>query len=141
MNHVLVLLTIIAIGNALESHLGTFRGTARNASGILQLGSDASATTVFELDNRNDSLALRAITKSGRRLTVAVWPMGRVSVRGSTLTAQGLRTGPLHQRRTLDWNVTAGIRVSATLTTNGASQKHDDFFGGGSVQLTLLKVR
>lgn len=141
MNYLLALLVILALGTAINPHLGTYRGTARNASGILQLGSDASATTVFELALRNDSLVLRAIAKSGSVSTVACWPMSRVQVSGATVTAKGLRTGPLHQRRSLHWNTTVGIRASATLTTMGATQKQDDFFGGGSVQLTLLKVR
>jgi hypothetical protein len=123
-----------------DSLTGVFKGSARNQSGVLQLGGTAT-NTVFQLQHVADSLHLRALTLSGTERTIASWPLSRVTISGDSFTAKGLPKGPLHLRRTLTWTLSAGIRVSATIRTNAASQKSDDFFGGGEVILTAVKVR
>jgi hypothetical protein len=142
MNAVLLASLLLA---ALQSHpidrlTGVFKGSARNQSGVLQLGGTAT-NTVFQLQHVADSLHLRASTLSGTERTIASWPLSRVTISGDSFTAKGLPKGPLHLRRTLTWTLSAGIRVSATIRTNAASQKSDDFFGGGEVILTAVKVR
>lgn len=130
---------------ALQSHpidrlTGVFKGSARNQSGVLQLGGTAT-NTVFQLQHAADSLHLRAITMSGTERTIASWALSRITISGDSFTAKGLPKGPLHLRRSLTWTQSAGIRVSATITTNAASQQPDDFFGGGEVMLSLMKIR
>ncbi len=122
-------------------HLGTFQGTLRNASGVLQLGGADASKSVVKLSFSGDSLVLEAIDKAGTLRRLASWPMSRVSVSGDALTATGVSRGALHLRRSLTWKLIGGIRVSAELTTAGASQREDDFFGGSRVMLTLLKIR
>ena len=130
-----------AVSQDLRSLTGVFQGTARNASGVLQLGGQAATNTVFELMQSRDSLQLKAISRSGTNTTVASWHIKRVTVLGQTLNAKGLTRGPLHLRRSCTWTQLGGIRVQATITTNGASQRSDDFFGGGEVMLSLIKIR
>ena len=142
MNAVFLVSLLLA---ALQSHpidrlTGVFKGSARNQSGVLQLGGTAT-NTVFQLQHVADSLHLRALTLSGTERTIASWPLSRVTISGESFTAKGLTKGPLHLRRTLTWTLSAGIRVSATVRTNAASQQSDDFFGGGEVTLTAVKVR
>ncbi|MFN4984826.1 MAG: hypothetical protein ACK5GI_01605 [Ignavibacteria bacterium] len=129
-----------------DAFTGVFKGTARNNGGVLQLGGAASSSTVFMLQRTGDSLHLRAVASGGTERTIGSWPVARVktdkpSPTEQVLTATGLPKGPLHLRRTLTWTQSAGIRVSATVRTNNASQTQDDFFGGGEVTLTLMKAR
>lgn len=124
-----------------DPFLGTFQGTLRNASGVLQLGGSDATKSIVTLSASADSLVLEAIDKTGSNRRIAAWPMARVKVAGDVLTATGLSKGALHLRRSLSWKRSGGIRVSAELTTAGASQREDDYFGGGRVMLTLLKIR
>ena len=123
------------------AYLGTFQGTLRNASGVLQLGGADATKSVVQLSVSRDSLVLEAIDKTGTSRRLATWPMSRVTVAGDALKATGASKGALHLRRSLTWKLIGGIRVSAELTTAGASQREDDFFGGSRVLLTLLKIR
>lgn len=137
----LVSLLLVALQSPpIDRLTGVFKGSARNQSGVLQLGGTAT-NTVFQLQHTADSLHLRALTLSGTERTIASWPLSRVTISGESFTAKGLPKGPLHLRRTLTWTLSAGIRVSATIRTNAASQRSDDFFGGGEVTLTAVKVR
>lgn len=132
---------ILTASAAIDTHLGVYKGVARNASGPLQLGNGTAANTVFQLQTVRDSLFLRANARGGSSVTVAVWPLTRVSCTGESLSAKGLQKGSLHLRRSMRWSLSGGIRVSATLTTHGASQPADDFFGGSKVLLTMMKTR
>lgn len=148
-----VVIIILALSTSLagtpdcvRTHVGTFKGTARNAAGPLQL-EGAATTTIFTLSVTADSLYLRALAAGGQERTIAAWPLTRVICAGEMLKANGATatttatTGPLHLRRTMMWNLKGGIRAEATVSTKGSSQPADDFFGGSEVQLTLLKVR
>lgn len=126
---------------SVASFIGTFQGTLRNASGVLQLGGADATKSIVKLSTSRDSLILEAIDKTGTLRRIATWPLSRVSVAGDALTATGVSKGALHLRRSLTWKLIGGIRVSAELTTAGASQREDDFFGGSRVMLTLLKIR
>lgn len=126
---------------AANSFLGTFQGTLRNASGVLQLGGADATKSVVTLKASADSLLLEAMDKTGSIRRIAAWPMARVKVAGDVLAATGFSKGALHLRRSLSWKRSGGIRVSAELTTSGASQREDDYFGGSRVMLTLLKIR
>ena len=125
----------------ITAHLGTYQGTLRNASGVLQLGGADATKSVVVLSASADSLRLDAMDKGGTLRRIGSWPMTRVTAAGESFTATGVQKGPLHLRRTLTWKRTAGIRVNAELTTANASQREDDYFGGSRVQLTLLKIR
>jgi len=125
----------------ITAHLGTYQGTLRNASGVLQLGGADATKSVVVLSVSADSLRLDAMDKAGAMRRIGSWPMTRVTTAGESLTATGLPKGALHLRRTLTWKRTAGIRVNAELSTANASQREDDYFGGSRVQLTLLKIR
>jgi hypothetical protein len=125
----------------ITAHLGTYQGTLRNASGVLQLGGADATKSVVVLSASADSLRLDAMDKAGTMRRIGSWPMTRVSAAGESFTANGLPKGALHLRRTLTWKRTAGIRVNAELSTANASQREDDYFGGSRVQLTLLKIR
>jgi hypothetical protein len=124
---------------SITAHLGTYQGTLRNASGVLQLGGADATKSVVVLSASADSLRLDAMDKGGTLRRIGSWPMTRVTAAGESFT--GVQKGPLHLRRTLTWKRTAGIRVNAELTTANASQREDDYFGGSRVQLTLLKIR
>lgn len=126
---------------SLQPHLGSYRGTLRNAAGIAQLGSADSVTTTVTLEQVRDSLFLRAIKRSGTQQTIGAWPASRVSFTSTTITAKGLQRGPLHLRRDMTWTLTAGIRANAELRLRGKATADDDYFGGRVVALTLLKVR
>lgn len=139
-NLYLASITLVA-SLAIDPHLGVYKGVARNASGPLQLGNSTAVTTIFQLQTTGDSLHLRANARGGNTVIVASWPLTRVSCTGESLSAKGLQKGPLHLRRSLQWSLSGGIRVSAMVTTHGASQPADDFFGGSKVQLTLIKTR
>lgn len=137
----LLLASVSLFSQSLNSFTGVYKGTARNQGGVLQLGGASSSSTVFMLARTGDSLHLRAVASGGVERTIGSWPVARVKTDKQTLTATGLFKGPLHLRRTLTWTQSAGIRVSASVRTSGASQTPDDFFGGGEVTLTLMKVR
>lgn len=126
---------------SLQPHLGSYRGTLRNAAGIAQLGTADSVTTTVTLEQARDSLFLRAISRSGTQQTLGAWPRSRLSVTTTTITARGVQQGPLHLRRDLTWTLSAGIRVNADLKLRGKATTDDDYFGGMVVALTLLKVR
>lgn len=132
---------ILAAFTAIDPHLGVYKGVARNASGPLQLGNTTAVTTIFQLQTSGDSLYLRANARGGNNVVVASWPLTRISYTGESLSAKGLPKGPLHLRRSMRWSLSGGIRVSATVTTHGASQTSDDFFGGSTVTLTLVKLQ
>lgn len=142
---IVALLTLTSVmpiqAQQVAPHLGTYQGTLRNASGVLQLGGADATKSVVKLSISGDSLVLEAIDKAGTLRRLATWPMSRVNVAGEVLTATGASTGAIHLRRSLTWKLSGGIRVSAELTTAGASQRDDDFFGGSRVMLTLLKIR
>ncbi|MEY2720163.1 MAG: hypothetical protein RLZZ273_1529 [Bacteroidota bacterium] len=137
----LLLASASLFSQSLDTFTGVYKGTARNQGGVLQLGGASSSATVFMLARAGDSLHLRAVATGGTERTVGSWPVARVKTDNQTFTATGLTKGPLHLRRTLTWTQSAGIRVSASVRTNGASQAPDDFFGGGEVTLTLMKAR
>ncbi len=126
--------------SSLSTHTGVYRGTARNAAGPLQLGNADAVNTVFRLTVTGDSLFLRANTRSGTIVDVGAWPTSRVKTTSTTLSATGLLKGPLRLRRDLQWTLSGGIRVAAVVTTRNPSQKADDYFGGGTVNLTLMKI-
>lgn len=126
--------------NPIDRFCGAFKGTARNQSGVLQLGG-ASANTIFQLQHIADSVRLSALSLNGSDRVIAAWPVSRVNVSGESLTATGLAKGPLRLRRTCTWTQTAGLRVQATIRTQGASQTSDDYFGGSEVAITAIKVR
>ena len=138
-NLILACTTLVASA-AIDPHLGVYKGVARNASGPLQLGNSTAVTTIFQLQTTSDSLHLRANARGGNTVIVASWPHTRVSCTGESLSAKGLQKGPLRLRRSMQWSLSGGIRVSATVTTHGASQSPDDFFGGSTVILTLIKT-
>ena len=125
---------------AIDTHLGVYKGIARNASGPLQLGNSSAVNTIFQLQSSDDSLYLRANARGGSTVTVASWPLSRVAYTTESLSAKGLTKGPLHLRRSMQWSISGGIRVSATVTTHGASQTADDFLGGSKVMLTLVRI-
>jgi hypothetical protein len=127
--------------SSLPTHTGVYKGTARNAAETLQLGNADAVNSVFQLTVIGDSLLLQAITRSGTQIHIGTWPMSRVTATPTELSTKGLPKGPLHLRRDLQWTLSGGIRVTATVTTRNPSQKSDDFFGGGAVNLTLMKVR
>jgi hypothetical protein len=127
--------------SSLPAHTGVYKGTARNAAGTLQLGNADGVTTVFQFSVIGDSLSLRANTRSGSQMLIGTWPLSRVTATPTEISTKGLPKGPLHLRRDLQWTLSGGIRVTATVTTRNPSQKSDDFFGGGAVNLTLMKVR
>lgn len=136
-----VLLAVTAQSTQLSTHEGVYRGTARNTAGTLQLGNTDAVKTVFRLDVAGDSLYLKANTRGASESVVGAWPTSRVSATETTFSAKGLSKGPLHLRRDLHWTISGGVRVSATITTRNPSQRPDDYFGGSSVSLTLLKIR
>ncbi|MBU3679768.1 MAG: hypothetical protein FGM32_09210 [Candidatus Kapabacteria bacterium] len=136
-----VISLILTTSAAIDAHLGVYKGVARNASGPLQLGNTTAVTTIFQLQTIGDSLHLRANARGGSNVIVASWPLTRVSCTTESLNAKGLPKGPLHLRRSMQWSISGGIRVSATVTTHGASQTTDDFFGGAKVMLTLVRVK
>lgn len=136
-----IVLSCMVLSADVTSHVGVYRGTARNAAGTLQLGNNSATTSVFQLETVKDSLYLKGNARGGTAIVLASWPLSRVESTKESIKAKGLSKGPLHHRRSLQWNISGGIRVSATIITNGASQPPDDFFGGSEVMLTLLKVR
>lgn len=127
--------------SSLSTYTGVYKGTARNAAGALQLGNADAVNTVFQLTVIGDSLHLRANTRSGTTVDLGAWPTSRVNATSTTLSATGLLKGPLRLRRDLQWTLSGGIRVTAVVTTRNPSQKADDYFGGGTVNLTLVKLR
>lgn len=138
---IVILVALAAQATRISTHEGVYRGTARNAAGTLQLGNADAVNTMFRLTAVGDSVFLRANTRGGTEIVVGAWPTTRVSATSTTLSAKGLATGPLHLRRDLQWALYGGVRVAATITTRNPSQKSDDYFGGRSVSLTLMKVR
>lgn len=136
-----IILVLLQAPSALQPHLGSYRGTLRNAAGIAQLGTAESVTTTVTLEQRSDSLFLRAINRSGTQQTIAAWPMSRVTVNEVTMKATGVSQGPLHLRRDMTWTLSAGIRVNAELKLRGKATTDNDYFGGKVVSMTLLKVR
>ena len=138
---VTIILLLFQALNVLQPHLGSYRGTIRNAAGVAQLGTAESVTTTVTLEQRRDSLFVRAINRSGTQQTIGAWPMSRVTVNEATIKATGVSQGPLHHRRDMTWTLSAGIRVQAELKLRGKATADDDYFGGKVVGLTLLKVR
>jgi hypothetical protein len=136
-----IILLLFQAPNVLQPHLGSYRGTIRNAAGVAQLGTAESVTTTVTLEQRRDSLFVRAINRSGTQQTIGAWPMGRVTVNEATIKATGVSQGPLHLRRDMTWTLSAGIRVNAELKLRGKAPADDDYFGGKVITLTLLKVR
>ena len=136
-----LIVMLFQVPASLQPHLGIYRGTLRNAAGIAQLGTAESITTTVTLEQRSDSLFLRAITRSGTQQTVGAWPSSRVSFTSTTITANGVQQGPLHLRRDMTWTLSAGIRVQVELKLRGKATADDAYFGGKVVGLTLLKVR
>lgn len=138
---VTILLLLFQALNVLQPHLGNYRGTIRNAAGVAQLGTAEFVTTAVTLEQRSDSLFVRAINRSGTQQTIAAWPMSRVTVNEATIKATGVSQGPLHLRRDMTWTISAGIRINAELKLRGKAPADDDYFGGKVITLTLLKVR
>ncbi len=126
----------------LSRFTGVFRGSARNASGTLQLGLPQSVQAMFRLDIQGDSLVLRAINKSGTLSVIATWPTHDTSVRGDTLVAKGssARTASIVNRRSLTWVESRNISVSAELNTIGSQFQPDDYWSSNSVRLTLMRM-
>jgi hypothetical protein len=138
---IIIAFIALQILTGLTPHVGVYRGTVRNAAGVAQLGTAESVTTAVTLSQTKDSVLLSAITRSGTERIIGSWPNGRVIVSGTTITAKGVKHGPLPNRRSLTWTISGGIRVQAELNTLGTSSTDEDFFGGKVVSMTLLKVR
>lgn len=135
------ILMLLQAPAAVQQHLGTYRGTLRNAAGVAQLGTSELVTTTVTLEQGQDSLRLLAVSRTGDQRLLGAWPSKRVTTSGSAITATGVPHGPLHHRRDLRWTMSGGIRVRAELTMRGKTTSDDDYFGGKVVVLTLLKVR
>ena len=127
---------------ALSRFTGLFRGTARSASGPLQLGLPWGVQTMFRLDTQSDSLVLRAISNSGTLDVIAAWPIRATSVHGDTLEAKGTtaRASSLVNRRSLTWIQSGNFIVSAKLTTPGSPSRADDYWNSNTVRLTLMRT-